>query len=233
MNAPSSIVVGCFVDAVVVAGDRAGADVDVRADRSRRRDTPGASPSSRRRAPSSSARRNCRPSRAVADDRVRCAGARTVRRARRRRRRESVITQWLRTVTRSPMPRVDDAHAAVNLAAAADRRAPFERHAGMDDRVGADLDVAIDVGRRRILDRDAGRHQFRVLVLSHDSAHCRQLRAAVDAANFVGVRDGQRFDAPARAAGRSRPDPAGSTRAARSPPRCSGRASNRPSSAKA
>ena len=33
MNAPSSIVVWCFCRAVVVAGDRAGADVDVRADR--------------------------------------------------------------------------------------------------------------------------------------------------------------------------------------------------------
>ena len=32
MNAPSSITVGCFVDAVVVARDRAGADVDVLAD---------------------------------------------------------------------------------------------------------------------------------------------------------------------------------------------------------
>ena len=33
MNAPSSMVVWCFVDAVVVARDRAGADVDVLADR--------------------------------------------------------------------------------------------------------------------------------------------------------------------------------------------------------
>ena len=32
MNAPSSITVGCFVRAVVVARDRAGADVDVLAD---------------------------------------------------------------------------------------------------------------------------------------------------------------------------------------------------------
>ena len=32
MNAPSSIVVGCFCVAVVVAGDRAGADVDACAD---------------------------------------------------------------------------------------------------------------------------------------------------------------------------------------------------------
>ena len=55
-------------------------------------------------------------------------------------------------------------------------------------------DVAIDVGRRRILDRDARRHQLRVLLLSHDAAHCRQLGAAVDAANLVGVCDGDGFD---------------------------------------
>ena len=38
-----------------------------------------------------------------------------------------------------------------------------------------DLHVAIDVGRGGILDRDARRHQLRVLVVAHDSAHRRQL----------------------------------------------------------
>ena len=64
----------------------------------------------------------------------------------------------------------------------------------MDDGVLPDRDVAIDVGRRRILDRDTGRHQLLVLLLSHDSAHCRELGAAVDAANLVGIRDGDGFD---------------------------------------
>src|SRR5206468_8821249 len=67
-------------------------------------------------------------------------------------------------------------------------------NAWMDDRVGADSDVAVDVGRRRILDGDAGRHQLGILPLSHDSAHFRQLRPAVDSANFIGVRDFQRLD---------------------------------------
>jgi hypothetical protein len=46
-----------------------------------------------------------------------------------------------------PKSRVDDSDAAVNLAARADRRLPFERDAGMKNRVGPDLDVGIDVCR--------------------------------------------------------------------------------------
>ena len=49
--------------------------------------------------------------------------------------------------------------------------------------------------------RDAGRHQLGVLLRPHDAAHCRQLDAAVDAPNLVGIRDGHGFDAAARAAG--------------------------------
>ena len=64
----------------------------------------------------------------------------------------------------------------------------------MDHRVGADLDVRIDVGRGRIDERDAGGHQFFVLLLSHDSAHFRQFGAAVDAPDFLGVVDHERFD---------------------------------------
>ena len=64
----------------------------------------------------------------------------------------------------------------------------------MDDRVGADGDVTVDVGGRRILDGDAGRHQLGIFSLSHDSAHFRQLRPAVDSANLIGVRDFQRLD---------------------------------------
>ncbi len=92
-------------------------------------------------------------------------------------------------------PRVDDADAAVNLAVRPDGRPSLERHPGADDRVRAHLDGGVDVGRRRIFDRHAGRHQFVVLLLSHDSAHFRQLAPAVDAADFVGVRHRHGFDA--------------------------------------
>ena len=64
----------------------------------------------------------------------------------------------------------------------------------MDDRVRPDLDFRIDVGRGRIDDGDAGRHQFFVLVLSHEPAHFREFGPAVDAANLQGIGDVQRFD---------------------------------------
>ena len=193
MNAPSSIMVWLLVRAVVVARDRAGADVDVRRRSSRRRGRRGASPSSRRRARSSSSRRSCRPARLRATSRPvrRCANGPTRRvvcdRA------SSVITQWLRIVTRSPSCESTMRDAAVDFAARADRRAPLERHAGMDDRVGADRHVGVDVRGGRILDRDARRHQFVRFSLSHDSAHRRQLDAAVDAANLVGDSRRSRF----------------------------------------
>jgi hypothetical protein len=44
----------------------------------------------------------------------------------------------------------------------------------------------------RIDDGDARRHQFFVLFLSHDSAHFRQLAAAVDAMDFQRVFDNDR-----------------------------------------
>ena len=74
-----------LVHAVVVAGDRAGADVDVARRSSRRRDTPDGWPSSRGRASSSSARRNCRRARPRRRP-MPAAGARTGRCARRVRR---------------------------------------------------------------------------------------------------------------------------------------------------
>ena len=58
---------------------------------------------------------------------------------------------------------------------------------GMDDRVGSDLDVGIDVRRGRIDKRHPGRHEFFVLLLSHEPAHLRELRAAVDAPDFLWV----------------------------------------------
>ena len=63
----------------------------------------------------------------------------------------------------------------------------------MNHRVGADLDVGVDVGRGRVDERDPGGHQLFVLVLSHDPAHFRQFGAAVDAADFLRVVHDQRF----------------------------------------
>ena len=63
MNAPSSMTVWCFFCAVVVAGDRAGADVDVGADRRVAEVRQVIRLRARRPASSSSAPRSCRPSR--------------------------------------------------------------------------------------------------------------------------------------------------------------------------
>jgi hypothetical protein len=92
--------------------------------------------------------------------------------------RELLIRQWSRIVT-------------------ADRGSPFERHTGVNNRVHADGDAEIDVGGCRILDRHAGRHQFRNCVVAHNSTDGRELGAAVDASNLVRVRDGDGFDNPA------------------------------------
>ena len=92
-------------------------------------------------------------------------------------------------------PRIDNPGPAVDFAPAANRGSPLDRNAGMDDGVGANDDVAIDVCRSGILDRDPCVHQFCVFLLSHDAADLRQLAAAVDAADFVGIRDEDRLDA--------------------------------------
>ena len=97
-------------------------------------------------------------------------------------------------------PRVHDPDTAVNLAAVADRRPGLERHARVDDRVDADRHVAIDVGRGGIFNRHPGGHQRCVLGVSHDATHCRELDAAVDAPNLVGIRDGHGLDGEAAVA---------------------------------
>lgn len=60
-------------------------------------------------------------------------------------------------------------------------------------RVGANLDVLIDVGRRRILDCHACRHQFRVLALSKAPSDRGELGAAVDTRDVGGVVHGHGF----------------------------------------
>src|SRR5438034_564213 len=55
---------------------------------------------------------------------------------------------------------------------------------------------AIDVRRRRILDRDAGGHQLRRLLLARFAARGGQLRAAVDPLDFGGVADRDRLHVP-------------------------------------
>ena len=58
----------------------------------------------------------------------------------------------------------------------------------MNHGVGADLDVGVDVGRGGIDQRDAGGHQFFVLLLSHHPADLGEFCPAVDAADLDGIR---------------------------------------------
>ena len=145
-----------------------------------------------------------------------------------------VITQWLRTVTRSPI-RESTIRAPLWISQpAADRRAPFERHAGMDDRVrrrsSTSRSMYVVAGSSIVTPAAIS---CVVFCVSHDSAHCRQLDAAVDAANLVGIRDGDRFDRrPALPVDRDEIRQV-VLAAARSRRRCSARASNSPSSANA
>ena len=82
---------------------------------------------------------------------------------------------------------IDDADAAVNLAARANRRLALDRHARPDDRVCPDRHVAVDVGGRGILDRDAGCHQLGGFSLAQDAADGSEIAPAVDAANVIRI----------------------------------------------
>ena len=202
--------------AVVVAGDGARADVDVGADRRRRRGTTGGStfePGAERRLLQLDEVADLgalahRPSRAGgerrADRRAICNPrtndhAEVVDRARDR---------------RSPSRRCGRAPGSRRPTRSASR--PSMTTPGMDHRVGADLHVGIDVGRGRVDERDAGGHQFFVLLLSHEPAHLRQFRPAVDAADLLRVRRRPAFRPAASAGGRCRRDRSGRTRPARS-----------------
>src|SRR4029079_18438828 len=90
-------------------------------------------------------------------------------------------------------PRVDDARAAVDFTAAADRGVAFEVDVRMDHGIRRHGDVAVDVRGCRVLDRHTRCHQFGGLLFAHDAAHGSQFRAAVDAANLVGFGPGHRF----------------------------------------
>ena len=90
-------------------------------------------------------------------------------------------------VTWSPISVVGDAHVSVDLARGTNARPALDDHARVDHGVGADLDVRIDVGRGRIDQGDARRHELFVLLLSHEPAYLRQLRSAVDAADFLWI----------------------------------------------
>src|SRR6185312_14993055 len=166
-----------LVHAVVVAGDGAGADVDLRAD------LRVAEIGEMHRLGTRTERglfqlHEVADTRAVADDgaaaKMRKGTDLRVRRERRLRD-DAVIVHGDAIADR----RVDDSDAAVDLASRADRRGAFDRDTRMYDRIGTDAHTRIDVRRRRILDRDAGRHEFRVLSVSHDSAYVCKLSAAV------------------------------------------------------
>src|ERR1700736_2630048 len=85
----------------------------------------------------------------------------------------------------------------MNFASAPNRRMAFERHSRMNHRISADYNVTVDISGGRILDRHSSGHQVGGLLLPHDSTHCREIGAAIDAANLVRIRDGHGFDPPA------------------------------------
>ena len=89
---------------------------------------------------------------------------------------------------------VGDGDVGVDLAGRTDACPALDDHARMDDGVSADFHVGVDVGRGRIDERDPGRHQLFVLVLSHDPAHFREFCAAVNASDFIRVGHHDRFD---------------------------------------
>ena len=64
----------------------------------------------------------------------------------------------------------------MDLAGRPDACLPLEIHIRVDDRISADLDVRVDVGRGRIDERHAGGHQFFVFLLSHEGTYFREFR---------------------------------------------------------
>ena len=116
MNAPSSITVGCFVRAVVVARDRAGADVDLLADRRVAEigrwlafdPRPSIVFFSSTKLPTCASSPTCDCGRRCANGPT-CAPPATC---------ESMITQKLLMTTPSSIVEFDDADAGVDLAAA-------------------------------------------------------------------------------------------------------------------
>ena len=64
---------------------------------------------------------------------------------------------------------VDQSRARVDLARRADGRAAFEVHIWMEDRIGADLDVGLHVRRRRVDHGDAGGQQLFNLGVAHET----------------------------------------------------------------
>ena len=157
--------------------------------------------------------------RALRRHRASGGGARTARRARRRDRgvRDHAVVEHRDAVADL---RVDDPRAAVNLAAGADRRPPSSETPGW-------MMVSAPIATSRSMYVVAGSSMVTPAAISSAVLCCltmrldfRQLGAAVDAPNFVGVRRPSPSRRPGRARGRWRRGPAGSTPAARSRPRC-------------
>ena len=136
MKAPSSMIGRMLRDAVVVAGDRAGADVHALANRGVAEIREVSAPWSRGRG--GLLQLDEVPDvRVLADVRVAAESARTVRPARPAPRSNSTITQKL-LIDHAIVDRgVDDADAGVNLTAGPNPRAALEVHVRMDDGVRA------------------------------------------------------------------------------------------------
>jgi hypothetical protein len=92
--------------------------------------------------------------------------------------------------------RLDHA-AGLQVHSAPDPRRALDHTARLDQRVGSDLDVHIDVGRRGIDDRDTGGHHAVQRALAHARFGSRKLGARVHPERFVGVGKHQALDAAA------------------------------------
>ena len=79
-------------------------------------------------------------------------------------------------------------------AVAADRRRPLDQHVGVDGGVGADRDGVLDVGARRIEDRDAFGHQAVEDAVAQDRRDGRELLPVVDSERLDGVRHREGLD---------------------------------------
>ncbi len=100
-------------------------------------------------------------------------------------------------------PRVGEIGRAVDPAALADDAAAEQMGVRADDRVPADPDALLDVGRLGILERDARFHPFAVDPVLQDLFHKRKLLSGVDAHDLPrvpGLHGGHGLPAPERRA---------------------------------
>ncbi len=93
-----------------------------------------------------------------------------------------------------PHPAVGHHHPRLDEALGADAGCAAQVDAGVDSRIGTDLHLWIDVGRRRVDQGHAGAHVGLVDPAAHDLPGPRQLDAVVDPHGLFGIIGDQRTD---------------------------------------